>query len=112
MYWLFKSQIQQLQIQMYIAKDLSDKLVAHEAKIKNMLDNIDVSVDVHEYSRSWAVISLQGRKTDYIKFVDLEDSDIKEIGMFLRKFDRRTNVKIDATPIASNFLRIERENRH
>lgn len=37
-------------------------------RIRKLLGNIDVSVDVHQRSGSWAVVSLQGGKTDYIKF--------------------------------------------
>lgn len=64
-------------------------------RIRKLLGNIDVSVDVHHRSGSWAVVSLQGGKTDYIKFVDLDQRSIREISAFLRQFDRQ-NVKIDA----------------
>lgn len=61
-------------------------------RINQLIGNIDVSVDVHQRSGSWAVISLQGQKTDYIKFVDLDQRSLKEISHFLRQFDRQ-NVK-------------------
>jgi len=38
-----------------------------------------VAVDIHERSPSWAVISIQGRKADYVKFIDLPDHNIREI---------------------------------
>lgn len=66
-------------------------------RIRKLLGNIDVSVDVHHHSGSWAVVSLQGGKTDYIKFVDLDQRSIREIAFFLRQFDRN-HVKIDANP--------------
>lgn len=66
-------------------------------RIHQMLGNLDVSVDVHLRGRSWAVLSLQGKKTDFIKFIDLGDRDICEIQKFLRTFDRE-QVKIDANP--------------
>lgn len=74
-----------------------------EKRINNLLDNLDISVDVHYRANSWAVISIQGEKTDFIKFIDLGRSDILEIQKFLRYFDR---TKIDAAPQESAFLRI------
>jgi hypothetical protein len=64
--------------------------------LKNLLEGIDVSVDVHEYEKyspSWAVISLQGQKSDYIKFVNLKDSDIRDISYFLRRYERNHDIK-------------------
>jgi len=101
--WIFKSELLELQKQINHTKEATKKYSEQELKIDNLLGNIDVSVDVHQYSKSWAVISIQGKKTDYIKFVDLGESEIRDIQMFLRNFDRR---KIDASPIASRFLRI------
>ena len=75
-------------------------------RIRELLGNIDVSVDVHQRSGSWAVVSLQGGKTDYIKFVDLDQRSIREIAFFLRQFDRK-NVKIDANPFDRQMLNEE-----
>lgn len=75
-------------------------------RINQLIGNIDVSVDVHQYSGSWAVISLQGQKADYIKFVDLDKRSLKEISHFLRQFDRQ-NVKIDANPFDRQMLNEE-----
>lgn len=75
-------------------------------RINQLIGNIDVSVDVHQRSGSWAVISLQGQKTDYIKFVDLDQRSLKEISHFLRQFDRQ-NVKIDANPFDRQMLNEE-----
>jgi len=84
-------------------KEISDKLSA-------VLEVTDVSVDVHatKYSPSWAVISIQGEKTDFIKFVDLGYAELKEIQHFLRKFDR---AKIDASPQIAPLLRIDRKEK-
>lgn len=109
--WIFKAELQQLETQIQKAKDTTVNYESMEKRIKNVLSNIDVSVDVHEYhkySSSWAVISLQGQKTDYIKFVDLGDRDIRYISEFLRKFERDANIKVDASPHASKFLRIDK----
>lgn len=75
-------------------------------RIRKLLGNIDVSVDVHQRSGNWAVVSLQGGKTDYIKFVDLDQRSIREISAFLRQFDRQ-NVKIDANPFDRQMLNEE-----
>ena len=78
----------------------------HAARIKRLMGNIDVSVDVHHRSGSWAVVSLQGGKTDYIKFIDLGDRDIMDIAHFLRQYDRK-NVKIDASPFDRHIMNEE-----
>jgi hypothetical protein len=108
--WIFKSELQQLEIQIQKAKDVTINCESQEVRIKRILQNVDVSMDVHEYkySPSWAVISIQGQKTDYIKFIDLGDSDIREIAKFLRQFEKNVNIKVDASPVASEFLRIKK----
>jgi hypothetical protein len=94
--WLFAEELKKL-----------DRTVksyeTEEKRIRNLLGNIDVSVDFHRYSRSWAVISIQGQKTDYIKFVDLGESEIRAIQNFLRNFDRS---KVDCSPMESKFFKI------
>lgn len=75
-------------------------------RIRKLLGNIDVSVDVHHRSGSWAVVSLQGGKTDYIKFIDLGSRDMMEIARFLRQYDR-ANVKIDASPFDRHMMNEE-----
>ena len=72
--------------------------------IHNILGNLDVSVDVHMKSGSWAVVSLQGKRADYIKFIDLNDKDIREIQHYLSLFDRE-RVKIDANPFIAKGIK-------
>lgn len=72
-------------------------------RIRKLLGNIDVSVDVHHRSGSWAVVSLQGAKTDYIKFIDLGNREMMDIAHFLRQYDRK-NVKIDASPFDRHMI--------
>lgn len=109
--WIFKSELQELNSQIQKTKEATSKLENYQKSLKNVLENIDVSVDIHEYHRytkSWAVISLQGQKSDYLKFIDLGDADIKHIQEFLKQFERNINVKVDASPNASQFLRVAR----
>lgn len=106
--WLFEVELQQLKDQVKIMKD-------QEAKIKGIVEEFDVSVDVHETrvsrSGSWAVISLQGKRADFVKFIDLEDRDLQEIGGFLRQYERSANIKIDAAPQTSRFLKMSKSRR-
>ena len=100
--WIFSDELKSIEQSVNSSKFELEKIREKSDKLSNILGNIDVSVDVHEYSRSWAVISIQGEKSDYIKFVDLGRSEIREIENFLRHFDRR---KIDASPQASRYLK-------
>jgi hypothetical protein len=99
--WVFSKEIAELE------KTISNFNIA-EKRLRNVLGNIDVSVDVHQYSRSWACISIQGVKDDYIKFVDLGHRDVYEISKFLRQFERDVNIKVDASPEVTRFLKFHR----
>lgn len=111
--YLFKEDFQRMEA---LERDLKglihrQKCATSEAevraeRIRQLLGNIDVSVDVHQRSGSWAVVSLHGGKTDYIKFVDLDQRSIREIAFFLRQFDRN-HVKIDANPFDRQMLNEE-----
>lgn len=111
--YLFKEDFQRMEALELDLKGLihRQKCATSEAevraeRIRQLLGNIDVSVDVHQRSGSWAVVSLQGGKTDYIKFVDLDQRSIREIAFFLRQFDR-DHVKIDANPFDRQMLNEE-----
>ncbi|PIF44901.1 hypothetical protein CLU96_1898 [Chryseobacterium sp. 52] len=114
--WALRSEINRLNDQLHKNEikfgTLTEQLHLNELQykfIKDLLKNLDVSVDYHyKYSKSWAVISLQGNRSDFIKFIDLGDRDIYEIQRFLRQFDR---TKVDAAPAESAFLRINPKNR-
>lgn len=62
-------------------------------RFENLLNVIDVNVDAHTehrgrfYSPSWAIISIQGEKQDFIKFIDLGKRDIRDIAHFLRFYE-------------------------
>lgn len=100
--WIFKDEVRQLQRRI-------NQVNKSEEKFRALLDNVEIGVDVNHYSGSWAVISIQG-KNDYIKFMDLGQKDIHEIGRFLRQFDKRNQVQftIDANPRDSAFLKTQR----
>lgn len=85
---------------------ISKNLEKKHNRLDNMLDNFDISVDHHMYSRSWAVVSIQGQKQDFVKFMDLGTRDIQEIQRFLHSFER--NVKIDTAPNLTPFFKIKR----
>lgn len=110
--WIFKAKLNELSSEIQRAKNIADKTEVQYKVFNKVLAGIDVSVDVHEfdykYSPSWAVVSLQGQRADYIKFVELGQSDINEISRFLRNYERTANIKVDAAPHASQFLRIHR----
>lgn len=109
--WAFKSELSELNAEIKRTKELTSKYLQYEIELNRIMSFFDVSVDVHqEYSKSWAVISLQGQRADYIKFFNLGEVDIKEISKFLRNFERVRNIKIDATPSTSHFLKLNKKN--
>lgn len=113
--WIFEAELDKLNSEILKAKNIAEKLEQQRNAFNTVLSGIDVSVDVHEYdhkySPSWAVISLQGQKTDYIKFIELGQSEINEIALFLRNFELNSSIKVDASPIASQFLRVPHSKR-
>lgn len=62
-------------------------------EVEEIRKYIQVGVDVHPKTDSWAVICLAGKK-DYVNFFRLRDADIREISFFLRRFDRQ-NTTVD-----------------
>lgn len=112
-FWLFKEDFERmnklesdLKGLIHRQKCATQEAEVHAERIRKLLGNIDVSVDVHHRSGSWAVVSLQGGKTDYIKFIDLGNRDMMEIARFLRQYDRK-NVKIDASPFDRHMINEE-----
>ena len=109
--WVFKEELQKLNTQIQQLKENNIDFKSYEASVKKVFEHIDVSVDVNDskydrYARSWAVVSLQGQKADYIKFIDLGNEDMRHIQLFLRQFERSNNIKIDARPDASKWLKL------
>ena len=108
--WIFRGELIELKKQTQKCNDSAAVCDSYVTHIQNILSNMDVSVDVHEYdhqySPSWAVVSLQGVKTDYIKFMNLGSRDIRAISSFLHAFEKTRNIKVDATPLCSKFLKM------
>lgn len=106
--WLFAKELTDLHSAIHKAEMATIECDRISQRAQRILGNVDVSVDVHEYSPSWAVVSIQGHGTDYIKFVDLGRADILAIQGYLKQFDR---AKIDASPRATQYLKFERDRR-
>src|SRR5574343_1239802 len=87
---------------------LNDCFIVKE-NINNILNHFDISLDISpnpKYSKSWAVISIQGKNEDFIQFIDdVSDKDIREISEFLRQFNR---YKIDCPIGMKEMFRIDK----
>lgn len=101
--WIFKQELIQLKQAVSELNIAKAALEVNQKRLENILDNFDISVDHHPYGRSWAVISIQGKKADYIKFIDLGESEIRAIQRFVSQFDRS---KVDTAPHFSHFFKI------
>lgn len=127
--WIFADEIAELQNQKNniiriqsefkaerrVLADVTEKNIklgiAFERKLRQLeqvvgCTDISIDYDVNKYSRNWAVISIQGEKTDFVRFIDLGRRDILEIQRFLQNFDRS---KVDCAPNITPFLRINRK---
>ena len=115
--WIFQAEIAQLEKLQIETLSMNETLkfqvhqiMEHNNQVKQLLGKCDVSVDVHmRHVPSWAVISIQGKKADYIKFIDLGHRDVVDIAHFLRRYERLSNIKIDAAPQVSDFLKISKK---
>lgn len=93
--WVFKEELDRLNALELRANNNSVAVSYLQEKLGPIIENTGVAVDVHQYSNSWAVICIQGEQTDFIKFVNLGKTDIRELQSFLRRFDREL---VDAFP--------------
>jgi hypothetical protein len=80
--WLFKKQLKEINDTLQRVQTELRLIQDKQRQVNNLLGNLDVSIDVHQHSSSWAYISIQGEKSDYIKFIDLGRNDIREIQKF------------------------------
>jgi len=90
-----KEELVELDKQIASATAISAELAKERLRIKNLLGNMDISVDHHLHAPSWACISIQGERHDYIKFISMGERDIRAIQDFLRNFERG---KVDCAP--------------
>jgi hypothetical protein len=60
---------------------------------RNLLNShLEIGVDIHPRSKtSWAVICLDG-KPEYVKFIALNNRDIRDIAMFLKQYQGSHNI--------------------
>jgi hypothetical protein len=86
--WLLDGQIEKLESLKKECESLKKESLLLEQRLRNTVGSIDVAVDVHMKSPSWAVICIQGKKTDFVKFLDLGERDLNEIAYFLKRFER------------------------
>lgn len=126
--WLFKEELKDIELlknQMEVQEGLSNELLhKFNVKLRDIEEHAvsvaknyiieefgECAVDIGmQYDPSWAVISIQGRKRDYIRFIDLSEKDLMEIGRFLKQFERRgrQNFCVDAP----HFIQLKRRRRY
>lgn len=73
------------------AHDKSRDLLEDCRKFMNSVCDIGTDVGFKYSDHSWAVICVHG-KMDYVKFVDMNQSDIREIASFLKRFEYSNRV--------------------
>jgi hypothetical protein len=104
-YWFFKDDIDNLLKSIELNKSICDKNSKSISNINSVIGkNSDFAVDVHEHGGSWMVVSLHGKKRNYVKFIDCADDNIMEIAKFLNQFARENNINIDANPFTKSCM--------
>ena len=68
----------------------------------NKLFSVGVDVDMRDRHHSWAVVCMEG-KPDYVKFIDLSRSEVKDVRNFLRQFEGCNRRRVDS-PIWKDLL--------
>lgn len=76
----------QMQKEIEDLRILQNQLGIYEKKLKSLLGSISVSANLPKKAENWAVISIQGEKIDYVKFIALPKSDMIAISRFLAQF--------------------------
>lgn len=88
---------------------LRRKQTGLDGRLKVLERLVDVGVDVHVRSNSWAVVCIGGSR-EYVKFYTLgrggHDNDLHALLNFLRDM-KRAGVIIDAEPNMPDFIRRE-----
>ena len=109
--WLFGSFVQE-QKKAHESKinELNDTISTLNEKIQHLdmvFNQMEISIDVHTKTGSWAVLSIAAGDVDYIKFLQFSPKDLRELQGFLKNFQR---CKVDATPPIKQFLTLKNEN--
>lgn len=112
--WVFRAELielknreQELKVKIELTEQRLRSADIVLKRTENLLGGMSVSVDHNKYAPSWAVISIQGKRADYIKFVSLPDNDIKAIGKFVEQFDRKRRTVDSPLPYLKNkFFKI------
>lgn len=82
--------------------DKSHALLSDCHKFMNSICNVGTDVGFRSNDHSWAVICVHG-KMDYVKFVDMHQSDIRTIVSFLKNF-KHSNMVTDS-PLMNNDIK-------
>ncbi len=80
---------QQMQKEIEDLRILQNQLIVYRRRMETLLGSISISANLPKKSENWAVISIQGEKIDYVKFVALPKNDMIAISQFLAQFDQR-----------------------
>lgn len=86
--------IEQAYITIRDAADLHDKshtLLEDCRKFMNSICDVGTDIGYKSVDHSWAVICVHGKR-DYVKFVDMNQSDIITISKFLKNFEYSNRV--------------------
>lgn len=83
------------------AVSLSSEVKKDRYAIEDVFKNIDTSIDIDYagkgHSRSWAIVSVRGKKEDSVMFFDFDNVPISYLEPFIRDCQRISNIKIDAS---------------
>ena len=80
---------QQMQKEIEDLRILQNQLTVYKKKMETLLGSISISTNLPKKAENWAVISIQGEKIDYVKFIALPKNDMIAISQFLAQFDQR-----------------------
>lgn len=84
-------------------KELQIELKQSKDRFDEIFGRLEISVDYHEHHEhnNWAVISIAGEGSDFIKFVNLNSKDLMEIKRFMSVFDKS---KVDHSPSMTPYF--------
>jgi hypothetical protein len=86
------------------AREMHDKshaLLTDCHKFMNSICDVGTDVGFRTSDHSWAVICIHGKK-DYVKFVDMDQSDIRTIASFLKTFEYSN--KVTDSPLHRGYI--------